>query len=162
MSESVIGGKNLTRSEFVSPSVRLSPFEDFKVRTIAAISGLWARLAYMIEIRAEDGSYQHWGHSRVHGHEQSQAALARMHSEIYIELLRTPIRELHARESMSDAQKEIGDPQQLWARYGSAIPSELDGGSPKHFSSLLLAARLLDAERASTRLAASQPQPPVR
>ena len=126
---------------------------------MSAITGLWAKLVYIAELRAEDGTYRHWGHSRVHGDERSQAALARMHSELYIELLRTSIRDLHTKE---DKGACIGAAERLHEMHEAAIPTNLEGGSPKHFNSLLLAVRLLNAAPVSTHPAASPPQLPDR
>lgn len=145
--------KTLPVSEVVTRGARLSPFEDFKVRTLSALSGPWARLFYMAELRSADGTYCHWGHSRVHGETRSQAALAKIHSELFTELLRTPIREL------MEAAAGEGDPADFRDRLSNidarAVPEGLDGGSRRHFNSIVLAARLLSADRqASNRSSA--------
>ena len=61
---------------------------------MAVLRGLWTKLSYMAELCSHDGTYEHWGHRRVHGDENSQLALAAAHSELYVEVLRKPSREL--------------------------------------------------------------------
>jgi len=103
-----------------------------------------------------EGKYRHWGHSRVHGESPSQLALARAHSELYITLLRSSVRELIEEIEMSS---DGSDPTELVRRIegGEArmVPSNLEGGSPRHFSSIVLAVRFLyERRRASSRSAA--------
>ena len=122
---------------------RLSPFEDFQVRTLSALSGLWMKLLYIAELRSADGTYSHWGHSRTHGESRSQAALARAHSDVYIALLRSPVRELVEEIENSggiDQKKKFGN---IIAKQDGMIPKNLEGGSPRHFSSIALAVRLV-------------------
>lgn len=143
-------------SEIVSRGARLSPFEDFQARSLSALSGLWTKLLYMTELRSQDGKYQHWGHSRVHGESLSQIALSKAHSELYIAVLRSPIRELVEEiETTNDGS----DPMELVGRITAGkkemVPESLEGGSPRHFSSIALAVRLVyERQRASSRSAA--------
>jgi hypothetical protein len=136
-------------SEIVTRTGRLSPFEDFRQRTLAAMNGLWDRFFYVADLRSSNGQYEHWGHGRVHGEASSRAALGMAHSELYLQLLRTPLQEL-----MNDWQQENVD--RLPRKYSKLmVPEALQGGSPRHFSSIVLAVRLLNAERqASTRSSA--------
>lgn len=143
-------------SEVVNPGGRLSPFEDFQARTLSALSGLWTKLLYMAELRSEDGKYRHWGHSRVHGESSSQAALARAHSELYVALLRSPIRELveeiETTGDRTDPRELVG---KIKARDQRMIPENLEGGSPRHFNSIALAVHLVyEKQRASNHSAA--------
>lgn len=143
-------------SEVVNRGARLSAFEDFQARTLSALSGLWTKLLYMTELRSEDGKYKHWGHSRVHGELRSQAALARAHSELYIELLRIPIRELVEEiETTGDGTDPTELVRKIAASKPRIIPENLEGGSPRHFNSIALAVRLVyEKPRASNRSAA--------
>jgi len=149
-------GKSLPISEIVTRGARLSAFEDFQARTLSALTGLWAKLLYMAELRRDGEKYCHWGHSRVHGESQSQAALARAHSELYITLLRTPIRELvqeiETTNSLPDArtlEQKIADAQPR------IFPASLEGGSPRHFNSVVLAVSLVRGrQQASSHSAA--------
>lgn len=147
-------GKSLPISEVVSRGARLSPFEDFQARTLSALAGLWTKLLYMAELRSEDGKYRHWGHSRVHGESRSQEALAKAHSELYITLLRSPIREL-AEEIDTTAGTEPREVVQKITASKGIIPENLEGGSPRHFNSIALAVRLMhEKQRASNHSAA--------
>ena len=140
--------KSLPVTELVTTSVRLSPFEDFKLRTLSAISGLWGRLLYIAELRSEDGNYEHWGHSRLHGEDRSREALAHAHSELYIELLRTPISELAKElETVEDDNGPASAARRIAENATKAVPANLHGGSPRHFSSVVLAVSLLDSDR---------------
>ena len=148
-------GKPLSSSEVISRGARLSPFEDFQARTLSALPGLWTKLLYMAELRSSDGTYCHWGHSHVYGEARSQAALARAHSELYIALLRSPIRELveEIENSGGNDQKEIF--RNIVASRERMIPKNLEGGSPRHFNSIVLAVRLVcEHQRASNHSAA--------
>jgi len=148
----------LTIPEIVMTS-RLSPAEDFRTRTLSAVSGIWSKILYLAELRSEDGRYQHWGHNRIHGESRSQDAIATIHSELYLEFLRRPISEL-TREPGSlpklDAAASKINPERM-------IPKDLGGGSPRHFNSIVLALRFLNADRLLSRHStASPPRPPVQ
>lgn len=141
--------------ELVSGGARLSPFEDFQARTLSALSGLWTKLLYMTELRSGDGRYRHWGHGRVHGESASQVALARAHSELYIALLRTPIRELVEEIKVTGGGSESRElVRKISAGNKLIIPDDLEGGSPRHFNSIALAARLVyETQQASSHSA---------
>jgi len=143
--------KTLPISEVVTGTGRLSPFEDFKKRTLSAVAGLWPKLIYLAELRSQDGRYEHWGHSRVHGEQNSQVALAKIHSELYLEALRAPLRDL-----MQEVERYDADTSELAVKtLKSMIPANLQGGSPRHLNSVALAVHLLNAgRRASTHSSA--------
>jgi hypothetical protein len=141
MIRSIQQRETLPISEIVTKTARLSPFEDFKKRTLAAIDGVWARLLYVTNLRAKNGRYEHWGHNRTHGELNSQAALAQAHSELYLQVLRMPLRDLMndlGTEGSAVSSKEVSE---------LMIPANLEGGSPRHFNSVALAAELLGAAR---------------
>jgi hypothetical protein len=137
--------EKLPISQIVTKTARLSPFDDFKKRTLAAIDGVWARLLYVTKLRGKNGRYEHWGHSRTYGELNSQAALGQAHSELYLQVLRTPLRDLIndlGSDGPGEPPKEFSD---------SLVPANLQGGSPRHLNSVVLAVELLDAaRRAST------------
>ena len=139
--------KILPFPEIVTRRSRLSPFDDFKLRTLSAVKGVWAKLLYMSELRLADGSYDHWGHIRAYGEKRSQEALAQVHSEIYLEVLRTPLRRLVPENSEEDG---VGSEERTFLAGKSGvkmIPANPKGGSPRHFNSIVLAASLLEADR---------------
>jgi len=116
--------------------------EDLQASTLRAVSGLLARLEYFTSLREEDGSYSHWGLSRVHGEEAAQRALAQAHQENVSLILRTPLLNL-----LDDAQQsslQLGAVQerflqQLQAHKIQIVPKTPSAGSPRHLSSVLRA-----------------------
>ncbi len=130
----------------------LSAFEDFVSRTLAAIPTALARLQYVTELRRGE-SYHHWGLARVHGEQAATDAVARAHSDIWLDVLRTPLPELFAQ-----LQKDVEGKERLGAlkqRWMDAVPGELSGGVPAHLNSVLEAlAELSAAAQAPLRRAA--------
>ena len=59
-----------------------SALQDLRETTLAAISGLLAKLAYLGSLRRREGGYLHWGMSLVHGEEASNRALKAAHTEV--------------------------------------------------------------------------------
>jgi hypothetical protein len=52
-----------------------SAVQDLRETTLAAISGLLAKLAYLGSLRRREGGYKHWGMTLVHGEDASDRAL---------------------------------------------------------------------------------------
>ena len=155
--------EKLTIPEFVTKGARLSAFEDIKTRTLAKIQGLLPKLLYLAELRDEDGSYQHWGHARIHGESASQAALARAHAELYAQLLRTPIPDLVVGGSEETFREWRSQVARLLELKSKVVPCDSNNWSILHFNSVVLALRMLSAaDTGSTRQAASQLPPPGR
>src|SRR5271170_1428163 len=84
-----------------------SALQDLRETTLAAVSGLLAKLAYLGSLHRREGGYKHWGMSLVHGEESSERALKTAHSEVLSTVLRTPIAELveDLRESSRDKRQ---------------------------------------------------------
>ena len=114
--------------------------EDLQGSTLRAVSGLLGRLEYFTSLRQEDGSYSHWGLSRVHGEEAAQRALAEAHQENVSLILRTPMRNL-----LDDAQQssvQIGRDQARFLQQledPKTLPKDPSAGSRRHLSSVLRA-----------------------
>ena len=87
-----------------------SALQDLRETTLAAVSGLLAKLAYLGSLRRREGGYQHWGMSLVHGEESSERALKTAHTEVLSKVLRTPISELEEdlRESSRASEETAG------------------------------------------------------
>lgn len=120
--------------------------DDFQQRTLGAIPGLWAKLRYLAELRGPAGAYCHWGMSRTFGVETTQRIVAAAHSELFLQLLRTPLRQLRTDFLRGDPlSTELLD----WSLY---VPADLEGGSVEHFSSIV---------SALTALAGVRPQAPT-
>ncbi len=119
------------RSEFGTAMVLMSAAEDLAVRTLARFQSPWSRLRYLAGTRTREG-YAHWGLERVHGPEAAKEALRAAHTTAWIETLRTPIREL--------AEEESSRPEE---DRGSYLPEQPDGGSVRHFNSIVFAIEAL-------------------
>src|ERR1700719_361973 len=83
-----------------------SALQDLRETTLAAISGLLARLAYLGSLRRREGGYLHWGMSLVHGEEASERALKAAHTEVLSTVLRTPITDLVEDLHQSSSHRE--------------------------------------------------------
>ena len=71
-----------------------SALQDLRETTLAAVSGLLAKLAYIASLRRGESGYAHWGLSLLHGEDSSERALKSAHTEALSTVLRTPISEL--------------------------------------------------------------------
>lgn len=131
--------------------VLLSPKEDFVQRTLAAIAGLLARLAYVANLR-EDRGYDHWGLERIYGDQAARMAIGEAHSDLWSQVLRTPLRRLAAEyesESQNQERKaEMTQAMEEWEKDPQrAIPADLRGGSVRHFNSIVSALSCLSHGR---------------
>ena len=114
--------------------------EDLQARTLHAVSGLLGKLEYFTSLRLDDGSYSHWGLSRVYGEEAAQRALAEAHKNNVSQILRTPLRNLleDARESSGqNGMEQQHFLQQLKDHEAESLPKDLSAGSRRHLSSVL-------------------------
>lgn len=121
-----------------------SAYDDFCARTLAALGGVWARLRYVAELRAPGGGYRHWGLVRTFGDHAAQRAVAQAHTELFLEILRTPLRRLAADDSPADGLE-----------LSAYLPEDPGGGASEHFSSVVSAlAALAEVRRSSPHRAA--------
>src|ERR1700689_2138397 len=103
-----------------------SALQDVRETTLAAVSGLLAKLTYLASLRRREGGYLHWGMSLVHGEEASNRALKAAHTEVLSAVLRTPIPDLveDLPESSQDSQKTAGAyVKGMHERFGELLPS---------------------------------------
>ncbi len=115
--------------------------DDFVLRTLASVPGLLGKLNYLAELR-EDGKYVHWGLVRVFGEETMQRAVAELHRGLFLQVLRTPLRQL-----LRDAAHSAGAQHSPVRPYletilsdaHSLVPPNLGGGSEAHFNSVVAA-----------------------
>jgi hypothetical protein len=124
--------------------------EDLQLRTLRAVSGVLGKLEYFTSLRREDGSYSHWGLSRVYGEEAAQRALAEAHKNNVCQILRTPLRNLleDAQESGGhNAEEQERFLQQLRDREADSVPKDPSAGSRRHLSSVLHALSALAKTR---------------
>ena len=142
-----INRKSVTCSEILNPTARMSVFQDFMTRTVTLLNGVWSRLNYIRELKKPDGTYEHWGLSKIYGERTANDAIADIHSELYLQLLRTPLSELHEQLDLGaqDADclpRELID--HLVQQRTSLVPRDRRGGEPAHFKSVLVINRLLN------------------
>jgi hypothetical protein len=139
-------GKSVTRSENLNWNRRWSPFEDFMKRTMSILQGVWSKLNYIRELRSADGKYEHWGLAATHGEEGTNRMIADVHSELYLQVLRTPLPELFEQLELS-AEDAGCSPQelaeQLYKQRQRITPADLRGGAPEHLRAVLLIHDLL-------------------
>ena len=132
----------------------LSASEDLRYRTLDALRGPLERLVYLASIRDEAGLYSHWGLARTYGEVAARAAIAEVHTQVWIEVLRTPIPELvRAMVEMGPAEREevLG---QLRNYRNKILPADLAGGGVRHFNSVLVALERLSKALDATPRAA--------
>ena len=123
--------------------VLLSALEDFVVRTLGALSGPLSRLAYIASLRRNNGQYEHWGLGRAYGDKPAASAISDAHTQVWLQVLRTPLRKL-AGEAQTPASGITPADLARWRNQPAALtPPNPGGGSPRHFRSILLALSLL-------------------
>ena len=129
----------------------LSAYTDFVATTLDALPGLWARLAYVAGLRSRD-TYGHWGMERAHGEAESQAAMARAHTELLLRLLRTGTAQLLSEaeaERAGSAAKLEGYFRNLLDRREGLLPAAAGRATRAHFTAVLTALALVSEARAS-------------
>jgi len=135
-----------------------SASEDFLATTLASLPGAWGKLHYLSGLRTEDGDYDHWGLTRLHGKAAVQRALQEAHRDVFLEILRTPLAPLLEEAELSAADQELDTLSyfsQLSARWPVLLPPDLAGGTEAHFSSVLKAlSKLAQARSIATPQAA--------
>jgi hypothetical protein len=128
-----------------------SALQDVKETTLAAVSGLLGKLAYLASLRRAQGRYEHWGMELVHGPESAERALKTAHAEVLAGVLRTPVASLvEDLEESSRAARGCGsclrrgDAQ---TDRGFAARRAPDSPAASHLNSVLLALSSLEKHR---------------
>ncbi len=91
--------------------------EDFGVRTLASIPGLFGRLTYLASLRdLSSGNYEHAGLEALYPKEAVQQALEHCHGEIFEKLLEMPLQSQEAdlRECLSGMELGLGASVEHW------------------------------------------------
>jgi hypothetical protein len=131
-----------------------SALEDLTETTLAVVTGVMAKLRYLAGLRVpSEGGYVHWGLSRTHGEAAAQEAISDTHREIFLRVLRTPLRELKQDIQTSSGENEMAVKEllnDLSAKENDLLPHDLGGGSARHFSSVLQALSALISRPAKT------------
>lgn len=124
-----------------------SALQDLRETTLAAVSGLLAKLAYLASLRQREGGYLHWGMSLLHGEEASDRALKAAHTEVLSTVLRTPISELaeDLRNSSQDSDQTAGAyVEGMREQFTELLPSPQDAPAAAHLNSVLTALSALE------------------
>jgi hypothetical protein len=131
----------------------LSATDDLRLRTLDALGGVLERLAYVVGLRDEGGHYRHWGLSRIYGEKVANDAAAEVHSQVWLELLRTPMPKLQGElDDMEEGRRaEVVRKLKASAQLGS--PANLEGGGLRHFNSVLAALDSLSKAKGGTHRA---------
>lgn len=130
-----------------------SAFEDVIGTTLAAISGIIAKLDYVAGLRsASRKTYAHWGLGRVYGENAADRALAEAHRLLFLKLLRTSLRTLREDVEVSCGGEMLPDQYiaNLRNNVPALLPEDLGGGSERHLNSVLLALSALPKSRHSS------------
>jgi len=128
-----------------------SALQDVKETTLAAVSGMLGKLAYLASLRHAQGHYEHWGMQVVHGPESSERALRTAHAEIVAGVLRTPIASLV--EDLKESSKASGVNAQAYIDgmrqgFDHLLPGERkDSPEACHLNSVLVALSSLEKNR---------------
>jgi hypothetical protein len=124
-----------------------SALEDLLGTTLAGVAGIVGKIEYVASLRDRaSGAYSHWGLSRAYGEAAAQQALAEVHRQLFLKLLRTPLRSLRDEVMYSSGALQITASEYLErfrSRLPVLLPQDLSGGSARHFSSVLHALSIL-------------------
>lgn len=128
-----------------------SALQDVKETTLAAVSGLLGKLAYLASLRRSQGRYEHWGMETVHGAESSERALKAAHVEVMTGVLRTPLSTLEEDLEASSQGSGIAPREyieNMREHFDDLLPSgRQDSPAASHLSSVLLALSRLGKHR---------------
>jgi hypothetical protein len=128
-----------------------SALQDVKETTLAAVSGLLGKLAYLASLRRSQGRYEHWGMEVVHGPESSERALRTAHAEVVAGVLRTPLASLE--EDLQESSAGSGVSAHTYVdglreRFEDLLPGERkDTPAASHLNSVLVALSSLEKNR---------------
>ncbi len=111
-------------------------------------------MEYVASLRdAQSGAYSHWGLSRAYGEQAAKQALAEAHRQLFLKLLRTPLRALRDDVMLSAGglQMPAGEfMERFRSQMPALLPQDLSGGSARHFSSVLHALSVLVSDPVRT------------
>src|ERR1700688_1208370 len=127
-----------------------SALQDVKETTLAAVSGLLGKLAYLASLRRAQGRYEHWGMELVHGPESSERALQTVHAETVAGGVRVPRKSPGEDPDASSRATEMtaqayGDGMR--DRLEDLLPGERPAPVATHLNSVLLALSMLQKNR---------------
>ena len=107
-----------------------------------ALNGLspLARLKYLVDARAPDGTYSHWGLTKMYGETTLQQAMSQTHTSAFVDVLRTPVDRL-ADEIVCNARAAGVTPETylrtISERVTTVSPENHLGGCEEHLKMIL-------------------------
>lgn len=110
--------------------------------TLAAVPGYWQKLVYFGELRKESPKYDHWGMNRRYGTSASVSAMSAAHTDVFLRILRTPLRTLVEDLRTSAAPQHRTQEEyveQLRESRAEILPQDEGGGTSSHFDVTLRA-----------------------
>ena len=128
-----------------------SALQDVKETTLAAVSGMLGKLAYLASLRRAHGHYEHWGMQAVHGQESSERALKTAHAEVVAGVLRMPLARLE--EELQESSRESGVAARAYVEgmrenFADLLPGDRkDSPDAGHLNSVLVALSRLEKNR---------------
>ena len=124
--------------------------------TLAAVPGYWQKLLYFGELRRNSPQYDHWGMNRRYGTVASVSAMSAAHTDVFLKILRTPLRTLlHDLVTSAAPQNRTTQEyvEQLRASRDEVLPKDDGGGTTRHFDvTLKTLESLIRSERSKDRL----------
>lgn len=142
---------------------------DFVRTTLASVPGYWQKLLYLAELRrgsADDREYDHWGMKRRYGASASVSAMGSAHTEVFLSILRTPVKTLLADLRASAQQQQRSEKEYLETmreQGATLLPADQGGGSAPHFDLTVGALQsLIQAEKAEDHPDESPHPPPAQ
>jgi len=128
-----------------------SALQDVKETTLAAVSGLLGKLAYLASLRRAEGRYEHWGIKAVHGAESSERALKTAHGEVVASVLRMPLARLE--DDLQESSRNSGVAARAYIEgmretFDDLLPGDRrDSPEASHLNSVLVALSSLEKNR---------------
>jgi len=137
-----------------------SALEDFETNTLSAVRGLLSKLSYLGRLRDENGTYQHWGLTRVYGEDAAQSALRASHRVLLFEVLKKPLAMLLKDTQTTCSQQQLTESEFL-ASPTLCPPTPVSPAARAHLKSVLTALSALVQSRndANPQSASQPPQP---
>ncbi len=127
-----------------------SAVEDLRDNTLSRLSNVLAKFVFVCTRRTPKGEYSHWGLARTHGTEQAQRALSEAHSHVFLDLLRTSVRELWRLVRQDD--RNVGQIRELQRKQAKGlVPADVKGGSAWHLRATLKTLRALESAASEDR-----------
>jgi hypothetical protein len=138
-----------------------SALEDFETNTLSAVRGLLSKLSYVGRLRDENGTYEHWGLTRVYGDDAAQTAIRASHRVLLFKILKKPLAMLLKDAQASCSQEQVTESEFL-ASPTLCPPTLVSPAARAHLKAVLGAlSALVQTQNDANRQGASQPPPPA-